>query len=129
MAADIPARPSNVRSTGRAARCAAFADFRASIKEAELRRCGMTFSKSEVVALMAIAIVLNGVGLLAWRRGLLGHWYPIAIVLSTLTLLADPMSLPGLASSGAIAAMLLGALGLAVSLRHRSGGTVGAASR
>jgi len=94
-----------------------------------LRRWGMTFSESEVVALMAIAIVLNGVGLLAWRRGLLGHWYPIAIVLSTLALLADPMSLPGLASSGAIAAMLLGVLGLVVSVRHRKGGTLGAASR
>ena len=82
-----------------------------------------------VEALMAIAVLLNGVGLLAWRRGLLGHWYPIAIGLSTLALLADPMSLPGVASAGAIAAMLLGGFGLVVSVRHRMGGTVGAASR
>ena len=34
----------------------------------------MNFSESEMVALMAIAVLLNGVGLLAWRRGLLGHW-------------------------------------------------------
>jgi hypothetical protein len=66
----------------------------------------MNFSESEIVALMAIAVLLNGVGLLAWRRGLLGHWYPIAI-----------------------AAMLLGGFGLVVSVRHRKGGTVGAASR
>jgi hypothetical protein len=70
----------------------------------------MYFSESEIVALMAIAVLLNGVGLLAWRRGLLGHWYPIAIGLSMLALLADPMSLPGVASAGAIAAMLLGGL-------------------
>jgi hypothetical protein len=66
----------------------------------------MNFSESEIVALMAIAVLLNGVGLLAWRRGLLGHWYPFAI-----------------------AAMLLGGFGLVVSVRHRMGGTVGAASR
>jgi hypothetical protein len=62
----------------------------------------MNFSESEIVALMAIAVLLNGVGLLAWRRALLGHWYPIAI-----------------------AAMLLGGFGLVVSVRHRMGGTVG----
>lgn len=56
----------------------------------------MNLSESEIVALMAIAVLLNGVGLLAWRRGLLGHWYPIAIGPSMLALLADPMSLPGL---------------------------------
>jgi hypothetical protein len=89
----------------------------------------MYFSESEIVALMAIAVLLNGVGLLAWRRGLLGHWYPIAIGLSMLALLADPISLPGVASAGAMAAMLLGGFGLVVSVRHRKGGTVGAASR
>lgn len=47
----------------------------------------MNFSESEIVALMAIAVVLNGLGLLAWRRGLLGRWYPIAIALSVLALL------------------------------------------
>ena len=46
-----------------------------------------------------------------------------------LALLADPMSLPGVASAGAMAAMLLGGFGLVVSARHRKGGTVGAASR
>ena len=89
----------------------------------------MNFSESEIVALMAIALLLNGVGLLAWRRGLLGNWYPMAIGLSVLALLADPMSLPGVARGGAIAAMLLGVLGLVVSVRHRKGGTLGAASR
>ncbi len=89
----------------------------------------MSFSESEIVALMAIAVVLNGLGLVAWRQGLLGRWYPIAITLSMLALLADPMSLPGVARAGAIAAMLLGSLGLVVSVRHRKGGTVGAASR
>jgi len=89
----------------------------------------MNFSESEIVALMAIAVLLNGVGLLAWRRGLLGNWYPMAIGLSVLALLADPMSLPGVARGGAIAAMLLGVLGLVVSVRHRKGGTLGAASR
>ena len=89
----------------------------------------MNFSESEIVALMAIAVLLNGVGLLAWRRGLLGNWYPMAIGLSVLALLADPMSLPGVASGGAIAAMQLGVFGLVVSLRHRKGGTLGAASR
>lgn len=73
--------------------------------------------------------LLNGVGLLAWKGGLLGHWYPIAIGLSMLALLADPMSLPGVASAGAMAAVLLGGCGLVVSVRHRKGGTVGAASR
>ncbi len=111
------------------ARYAAFADVRASPTGAELRPWRMNFSESEIVALMAIAVLLNGVGLLAWRRGLLGHWYPIAIGLSMLALLADPMSLPGVASAGAMAAMLLGGFGLVVSVRHRKGGTVGAASR
>lgn len=115
-----------VAGSGRARHAA---DVRASLNEAELRRWGMSFSESEIVALMAIAVVLNGLGLVAWRGGLLGHWYPIAIVLSMLALLADPMSLPGVASAGAIAAMLLGSLGLAVSVRHRKGGAVGAASR
>ncbi len=89
----------------------------------------MNFSESEIVALMAIAVVLNGVNLLAWRRGLMGNWYPIAIGLSMLALLADPMSVPGVASAGAIAAMLLGAFGLVVPVRHRKGATVEAASR
>jgi hypothetical protein len=70
----------------------------------------MNVSESEIVALMAITVLLNGVGLLTWRRGLLGHCYPITIGLSMLALLADPMSLPGVAGAGAIAAMLLGAL-------------------
>lgn len=85
----------------------------------------MNFSESEIVALMAIAVVLSGLGLLAWRRGLLGRWYPIAIALSVLALLADPMSLPGVASAGAIAAMLLGVIGIVVSVRHRSSETGG----
>jgi hypothetical protein len=114
---------------GEIALSAAFADVRASLNEAELRPWRMNFSESEIVALMAIAVVLNGVGLLAWRRRLMGNWYPIAIGLSMLALLADPMSLPGVASAGAIAAMLLGAFGLVVSVRHRKGATVEVASR
>ena len=108
---------------------AAVADVRPSHEGAELRRWGMNFSESEIATLMAITVAFNGVGLLAWRRGLVGRWYPIALALAVLALTADPMSLLGVGRAGAVATMLLGCFGLAVWVRHRKGGTVGAAPR
>jgi hypothetical protein len=87
----------------------------------ELRRWEMNFFESEIATLMAITVAFNGVGLLAWRRGLVGRWYPIAIALSVLALMADPRRLLGVGSAGAVAAMLLGGFGLAVWVRHRKG--------
>ena len=88
----------------------------------------MNFSESEIATLMAITVAFNGVGLLAWRRGLVGRWYPIALALAVLALTADPMSLLGVGRAGAVAAMLLGGFGLVVWVPTPQGGTVGAAS-
>lgn len=85
----------------------------------------MNFSESEIATLMAITVAINGVGLLAWRRGLVGRWYPIALALAVLALTADPMSLLGVGRAGAVATMLLGCFGLAVWVRHRKGGNRG----
>lgn len=79
--------------------------------------------------MLTLAFVSNGIGLRAWRQGLLGRWYPGALCLSTLALLADPMSLPGIATAGAVGALLLGAVGLVVASRLWKHDTTQASSR
>lgn len=89
----------------------------------------MTLSESEVAALMGMAIVFNGMGLVAWHRGFMGAWYPVAIALSVLAMTVDPLSVPGLLEAGAASTMLLGAFGLVVAVVHRHDRPVGRASR
>ena len=68
---------------------------------------------------MMVAIVLNTVWFVAWKRGAVGQWYLYAVGLAILALLIDPNQFPGLLSAAAIAAYALGIHGFVAWVRHR----------
>lgn len=84
-----------------------------------LQNQGMELSGSEVVALMAAAVLLNAIGFVAWKRGAVGQWYLYAAGLVVVALLAGDEHNPWLLSYGAIAAFALGLYGLTAWIRHR----------
>ena len=73
----------------------------------------------EVLALIAAAVLLNSVGFMAWKRGVVGPWFGGAVAAATLAVLVGDDLSHWLRASGAVALLLLGLYGLVMWGRHR----------
>lgn len=80
----------------------------------------MGMSESEVAALVVGAVVLDGLGLLAWRQGLVGRWFPWVLGLAVLAVTVDPLQVPGVSLAGCLVALALALVGPVALLRHRA---------
>lgn len=80
----------------------------------------MGMSESEIAALVGVAVLLNGLGVLAWRRGMVGRWFMWALGLALLMIPVDPMQLPGVSTAGCVVALALTPIGPVALLRHRA---------
>ena len=73
----------------------------------------------EVLAVLSAAALVNTFGFIAWRRDLVGEWYPGAVTVATLAMLVGDDHSHWLRTSGAVVAFLLGLYGLVAWIRHR----------
>ena len=80
----------------------------------------MEMSESEIAALVVGAVLLNGLGLLAWRQDLVGRWFLWALGLSLLAATVDPLQFPGVSAAGCLAALALALVGPVAFLRRRA---------
>ncbi len=80
----------------------------------------MGMSEPELASLVVGAVLLNGLGLLAWRQGLVGRWFPWALGFSLLAVMVDPLQFPGVSAAGCLAALALALVGPAAFLRRRA---------
>jgi hypothetical protein len=78
----------------------------------------MGWSESEILTVLLLAAAGNAAGLVAWRRRAVGHWYAVAIVVSTLALLL-PTDISEAVPVSAVALLALGAVGVLAFLRQR----------
>jgi hypothetical protein len=72
----------------------------------------------EMGLLIIAAVLLNGVGFIAWKRGELGQWYRGAVLLATVALLFGG---GWVRAVGAGLAVLLGVYAFVAWARHRRG--------
>lgn len=80
----------------------------------------MGMSGSEIAALIGVAVLLNGLGVLAWRRGLVGGWFLWVLGLALLAVPVDPMQFPGVGAAACLVALTLALVGPVALLRHRA---------
>lgn len=73
----------------------------------------------EVLAVLTAAALVNTFGFIAWRRDLIGEWYPGAVAVATLAMLVGDDYSHSLRASGAVVALLLGLYGLVAWVRQR----------
>jgi hypothetical protein len=66
----------------------------------------------EVLALMTAAVLLNTVGLIAWKRGAVGQWHLSAVRVAVLALLIGDGYSHWLRAFSSVAALTLGLYGL-----------------
>ncbi len=80
----------------------------------------MGMSESEVATVVGVAVVLNGLGVWAWRQDVVGAWFLWALGIALLAVLVDPLQLPGVSLAGCISTLLLALVGPGTLVRrHR----------